>query len=82
MRLFMAAFVLVMLGTAMTSPQWINLRWLWLEWAIFMPIWLVLLWRWRCWNCHDRLLKSGGAHLEMGKYGKLIQHKTCGADLS
>ena len=77
MRLFVALFVVVMLGTATISPHW-----LWLDWAVFMPIWIAVLWRWRCWNCGERLLKSGGAHIEMGKNGRLIRHKTCNADLS
>jgi len=48
MRLFVAVFTVIMLGTAAIYPRGILL-----EWVVFLPIWSVMLWRWRCWNCGD-----------------------------
>lgn len=77
MRTSVALFAITVLATAA-----IDMRWVWLEWAVFLPMWAVVLWRWRCWKFGERLLKSGGGHLETGKLGRLVRHKTCGADLS
>jgi len=60
--------------------------WLPFLWAAFMPVWLVLLWRLRCWNCRQRLMKDGAAHIEWRGprwfRWNIARHKTCGAELS
>lgn len=59
LQIFVTVFAVVVFATASAAP-----RWMWLEWAIFMPVWFTFLWRFRCWNCHERLIKNGGANLE------------------
>ena len=76
----MLAFMIVACATPLLHPA-LQL----LLWITFFPICALVLWRLRCWNCGDRLLRDGGAHLEMCKTGVLrwdmCRHKTCGADL-
>lgn len=72
----LAVFVAINFGAFFIRPDWLPLLW-----AVFMPVSLVLLWRLRCWNCQQRLLKDGAAHIEW-RGSKMAHHKTCGAELS
>ena len=80
LRLFMYTFVVAMFAAAALRPSALLFLWI-----VFLPVWMQLIWRLRCWNCGERLLRNGGAHLEMCKTGVLrwnmCRHKTCGAEL-
>ena len=77
----LALFLTINLGAIFLRPDWLPFLW-----ALFLPAWLVLLWRVRCWNCRQRLLKDGAAHIEWRGprlfRWKMGRHKTCGAELS
>lgn len=81
LQLLMGAFAVLNLATI-----FLNRAFLPVIWIVFLPVWMVLLWRLRCWNCGQRLMKDGGAHIEWRGHRfskwKLARHKTCGADLS
>ncbi|MBU6268696.1 MAG: hypothetical protein KGN34_14210 [Sphingomonadales bacterium] len=75
MRLYVAAFTVLMFALAVLHPAYIPILF-----TVFLPIWSVILWRWRCWNCGERLMTAGGAFLQMDASGP-VKHKSCGADL-
>ncbi len=55
-------------------------------WASFVALFAIVSWRLRCWNCGERLLKDGAAHIEWRRTSALkwepARHKSCGAELS
>jgi hypothetical protein len=67
------------------SISFFDQRLAFIGWLLFVACGAAILWRLRCWNCGERLLKDGGAHLGMCKTGfaswRMCRHKTCGADL-
>ena len=80
LRWMLIGFGLIVAASALIYPPAMIV-----DWVLFLPVWLVLLWRLRCWNCGERLLKDGAAHLEMCRTGRfdieMCRHKTCGASL-
>ena len=80
LRWLMTAFMIALFASAAMRPATMPFLL-----AMFLPLWIVLLWRLRCWSCGDRLLRDGGAYLQMCKTGAvrwdMCRHKTCGAEL-
>ena len=77
----MTVFVALNMTLFFLRPGWVPFLW-----AVFLPAWMLILWRLRCWNCQQRLMEDGAAHIEWGGPSllkcKMVRHKTCGAELS
>ena len=81
LEVLMAAFAAITVAAFFFDRD--ALPWLW---GAFLPVWSILLLRLRCWNCGERLMRDGAAHIEWTGNrllkGKPSRHKRCGAELS
>ena len=72
----LVAFLVTTFVTLMLKPDAL----IWVCSAL-VAVWGLLIFRLRCWKCGERLMKSGGAHLQM-EGSRMVRHKTCGAELA
>ena len=76
LQVLFAAFVVTTFVTFVIRPDAL----LWVCSALVF-VWGLLIFRLRCWKCGERLMKRGGAHLQM-QGPRMVRHKTCGAELA